>query len=98
MPLILGVNGLTEPTIPRDRQSAAEFAQIYKERNLEGGHVIKLGPGNDEAALQALSAWPGKTDAYTVDAIVDDLRKFRQTPGWRWHQQQECQILDRRWS
>ncbi|KJA24477.1 hypothetical protein HYPSUDRAFT_38495 [Hypholoma sublateritium FD-334 SS-4] len=42
------------------RQSAAEFAQIYKEHNLEGGHVIKLGPGNDEAALQALSAWPDK--------------------------------------
>ncbi|KAF9485358.1 Phosphoribosylformimino-5-aminoimidazole carboxamide ribotide isomerase [Pholiota conissans] len=42
------------------RQSAAEFAQIYKKHDLEGGHVIKLGPGNDEAALQALAAWPDK--------------------------------------
>ncbi|KIM46189.1 hypothetical protein M413DRAFT_441260 [Hebeloma cylindrosporum] len=41
------------------RQSAGEFARIYKENNLEGGHVIKLGPGNDEAALDALSSWPG---------------------------------------
>lgn len=56
---IPGGNGLTEPTASRDRQSAAEFAQIYKEHNLDGGHVIKLGSGNDEAALQALSAWPG---------------------------------------
>ncbi|KDR83743.1 hypothetical protein GALMADRAFT_219574 [Galerina marginata CBS 339.88] len=42
------------------RQSAGEFARIYKEHHLEGGHVIKLGPGNDEAALEALSAWPGR--------------------------------------
>ena len=27
--------------------------------SLEGGHVIKLGPGNDDAALEALRAWPG---------------------------------------
>jgi len=26
---------------------------------LRGGHVIKLGGGNDEAAREALSAWPG---------------------------------------
>ncbi|KAF8204973.1 N--5 [Pholiota molesta] len=42
------------------RQSAGEFAQIYKQHNLEGGHVIKLGPGNDDAALEALAAWPDK--------------------------------------
>ncbi|KAF8165348.1 hypothetical protein B0H34DRAFT_649555 [Crassisporium funariophilum] len=40
------------------KQSAGEYARIYKQHNLEGGHVIKLGPGNDEAALEALSAWP----------------------------------------
>lgn len=27
--------------------------------HLEGGHVIKLGPGNDTAAKEALAAWPG---------------------------------------
>jgi phosphoribosylformimino-5-aminoimidazole carboxamide ribotide isomerase len=35
------------------------FACLYKQHGLEGGHVIKLGPGNDEAALQALVSWPG---------------------------------------
>ena len=35
------------------------YAKLYKRDNLRGGHVIKLGPGNDDAALQALHAWPG---------------------------------------
>ncbi|KAF8913896.1 Phosphoribosylformimino-5-aminoimidazole carboxamide ribotide isomerase [Gymnopilus junonius] len=39
-------------------QSSAEFARLYKEHSLEGGHVIKLGPGNDQAARDALAAWP----------------------------------------
>lgn len=37
---------------------SAWFAELYKKHNLEGGHVIKLGPGNDEAAKEALAAWP----------------------------------------
>ena len=37
----------------------AWFAKKYKQDNLHGGHVIKLGKGNDEAALEALSTWPG---------------------------------------
>lgn len=32
---------------------------MYRENNLTGGHVIKLGPGNDQAAREALAAWPG---------------------------------------
>ncbi|KAH9899804.1 Phosphoribosylformimino-5-aminoimidazole carboxamide ribotide isomerase [Cubamyces lactineus] len=35
------------------------YAELYKKHNLEGGHVIKLGPGNDQAAKDALAAWPG---------------------------------------
>ncbi len=35
------------------------FAGKFREDNLTGGHVIKLGPGNDEAAREALAAWPG---------------------------------------
>ncbi|MFH2122959.1 MAG: phosphoribosylformimino-5-aminoimidazole carboxamide ribotide isomerase [Pseudomonadota bacterium] len=35
------------------------FAQLYRQDNLTGGHIIKLGPGNDAAALEALEAWPG---------------------------------------
>ncbi len=35
------------------------FAALYRADNLTGGHIIKLGPGNDEAARDALAAWPG---------------------------------------
>lgn len=41
------------------RKSAAHFASLYRDHDLRGGHVIKLGPGNDEAAKEALKAWPG---------------------------------------
>lgn len=37
----------------------AWFAELYRTDNLTGGHIIKLGPGNDDAAIEALSAWPG---------------------------------------
>jgi phosphoribosylformimino-5-aminoimidazole carboxamide ribotide isomerase len=37
---------------------AAEFAEMYQRDQLLGGHVIKLGPGNDEAAKSALNAYP----------------------------------------
>jgi phosphoribosylformimino-5-aminoimidazole carboxamide ribotide isomerase len=40
-------------------QSSSWFAELYKRDNLTGGHIIKLGPGNDEAAREALGAWPG---------------------------------------
>lgn len=36
----------------------AFYAQLYRENGLTGGHVIKLGPGNDAAASEALAAWP----------------------------------------
>lgn len=36
----------------------AWFAKRYKEDWLTGGHVIKLGIGNDDAAREALAAWP----------------------------------------
>ncbi|CAG7848826.1 1-(5-phosphoribosyl)-5-[(5-phosphoribosylamino)methylideneamino] imidazole-4-carboxamide isomerase; AltName: Full=5-proFAR isomerase; AltName: Full=Phosphoribosylformimino-5-aminoimidazole carboxamide ribotide isomerase [Serendipita indica DSM 11827] len=38
-------------------KTAGEFARLYKEHNLRGGHVIKLGPGNDAAAEEALTEW-----------------------------------------
>jgi phosphoribosylformimino-5-aminoimidazole carboxamide ribotide isomerase len=38
---------------------AGEFAEKFRRDGLTGGHVIKLGPGNDEAAREALAAWPG---------------------------------------
>lgn len=39
--------------------SAEWYATRYCEDSLKGGHIIKLGPGNDEAALAALTAYPG---------------------------------------
>lgn len=43
---------------PLRSQSPEEFAEMYRKNSLTGGHVIKLGPGNDEAARKALAAWP----------------------------------------
>lgn len=33
--------------------------RMYAELGLTGGHIIKLGSGNEEAALEALGAFPG---------------------------------------
>jgi len=41
------------------RRAPLEFAKLYGKDKLRGGHVISLGPGNTEAALSALSAYPG---------------------------------------
>ena len=38
---------------------AGHFAKLYKDNELEGAHVIMLGPGNEVAAKEALAAWPG---------------------------------------
>lgn len=38
---------------------AGWFAETFRADELRGGHVIKLGPGNDAAAREALAAWPG---------------------------------------
>ncbi|MBM3821467.1 MAG: phosphoribosylformimino-5-aminoimidazole carboxamide ribotide isomerase [Verrucomicrobia bacterium] len=35
------------------------FAELYRQDQLQGGHVIMLGPGNEPAALAALRAFPG---------------------------------------
>ncbi len=40
-------------------QSSARFAECFRSDKLAGGHVIKLGPGNDLAAREALAAYPG---------------------------------------
>lgn len=41
------------------QQSPADYARRYQRDNLTGGHIIALGPGNLEAALAALTAFPG---------------------------------------
>src|ERR1700683_443399 len=53
----LGNSGLRTNFVS-DR-GAAWFAELYKGDNLTGGHVIMLGPNNDEEAKAALAAFPG---------------------------------------
>ncbi|KAI9894466.1 MAG: Enzyme that catalyzes the fourth step in the histidine pathway [Vezdaea aestivalis] len=48
---------------------ASHFAQVYRDHNLEGGHIIKLGPGNDDAAKSALAVWPS---AFQIGGGIDD--------------------------
>src|SRR4051794_19319539 len=38
---------------------AAWFAELYRRDGMPGGHVIMLGPGNEEPARAALGAYPG---------------------------------------
>jgi phosphoribosylformimino-5-aminoimidazole carboxamide ribotide isomerase len=38
---------------------AGWFAETFRDDRLTGGHVIKLGPGNDLAAREALAAYSG---------------------------------------
>ncbi len=40
-------------------RSPSYYAELFKKDGLRGGHVIMLGPGNEEAAEEALRAWPG---------------------------------------
>ncbi len=40
-------------------RSSAWYAELYREDDLPGGHVIMLGPGNERAAREALAAYPG---------------------------------------
>lgn len=37
---------------------SSEFAKLYQKDELQGGHVIMLGPGNQEAAERALATYP----------------------------------------
>ncbi len=40
-------------------KNAAYYAELYKRDGLTGGHIIMLGPGNEDEALNALNAYPG---------------------------------------
>ncbi len=39
-------------------QGADYYAKLYREAHLTGGHVIGLGPGNEDPAKLALGTWP----------------------------------------
>jgi phosphoribosylformimino-5-aminoimidazole carboxamide ribotide isomerase len=55
----LSDSGATLRTNFVSERPARWFAELYRKDNLRGGHVIILGPGNEVAAREALSAWPG---------------------------------------
>jgi len=55
---------------------AGWFADLYRRDQLTGGHVIKLGPDNDDAAKEALAAWPSGLQiggGISVDNAMDWL-------------------------
>ena len=41
------------------KKSPSWYAEKFRDSDLNGGHVIQLGPGNLHAAREALAAWPG---------------------------------------
>lgn len=52
------------------------YAELFRKNGLEGGHVIQLGKGNEAAAREALSAWPGALQlggGVTVENATDWL-------------------------
>ncbi len=55
----LSDNGSAPATNCVSEHDSAWYAELYRGDSLPGGHVIKLGEGNDEAAKRALAAWPG---------------------------------------
>jgi phosphoribosylformimino-5-aminoimidazole carboxamide ribotide isomerase len=58
------------------QKPARWYANLYRQDNLTGGHVIQLGPGNEEAARDALKTWPGGLQlggAVTVENAGDWL-------------------------
>ena len=75
-------------------QPPSYYANLYKENQLEGGHVIMLGKGNADAAREALRAWPGESTLYVSGlSLVGALRLtsmaltkglYRRSASWRW--------------
>lgn len=63
---------------------ASHYAGLYQKHDLRGGHVVKLGPGNEEAAQEACKTWPGglqiaggitdKNAQYWIDQGADKVR------------------------
>ncbi|KAI5303945.1 Enzyme that catalyzes the fourth step in the histidine pathway [Ascosphaera pollenicola] len=54
--------------------SAGHYAEMYRDNNLTGGYVVMLGPGNDAAAKEALSTWPG--GLHVAGGITDQNAQY----------------------
>ena len=68
-------------------QPAKYFAKLYRNHDCRGGHVIMLGPGNEEAAKEALATWPGGlqvgggiSDQNAREWIAQGAEKVNQLP------------------
>lgn len=55
----LSDDGIGLKTNFESSHSARYYADLFREAGLKGGHVIKLGAGNDGPAREALAAYPG---------------------------------------
>ncbi len=53
------VEGREPTTNFESDRSSADYAHLYRDDALPGGHIIALGPGNHAAAIAALRAYPG---------------------------------------
>lgn len=53
---------------------ASHYAELYRKNDLRGGHVVMLGPGNDEAAKEALRTWPAGLQV--AGGITDQNAKY----------------------
>ncbi|POS83142.1 Phosphoribosylformimino-5-aminoimidazole carboxamide ribotide isomerase [Erysiphe pulchra] len=49
---------------------ASHYAKLYKLNELRGSHIIMLGPGNEIAAKEAISVWPG---GFQIGGGITDL-------------------------
>jgi phosphoribosylformimino-5-aminoimidazole carboxamide ribotide isomerase len=60
-------------------KSAAEFANLYKEDELTGGHVIMIGadPLSKNAAIEAMHAYPGEFIFLPLSCLVIFVSQFR---------------------
>jgi phosphoribosylformimino-5-aminoimidazole carboxamide ribotide isomerase len=54
---------------------ASYYSELYKKHNLSGGHIISLGPNNQQQALNALSAYPNKLQ-YGGGVNPDNAQEF----------------------
>lgn len=57
------------------QHDACFYAELYKQHNLDGGHVISLGPNNQQQALSALAAYPDKLQ-YGGGVNPDNANQF----------------------
>src|SRR5438105_2352127 len=68
---------------------AGHFAKLYRKHDLTGGHVVMLGPGNENAAKETLAAWHGGfhlaggiTDKNAQHWIDAGAEKVRESPDF----------------